>query len=286
MPANLLVRLAKMANLKATGNELPNRDFSRMDLSKVRQLDTASWIGVLPLGATEQHGPHLPLETDTLIANGVVERLKSALPQELAVSFLKTEPVVYSPEHLDYAGTKSLTYQEAIERWISIGENLNSLGIRKLVLLNAHGGNSPMMTIVATELRVRFSMLCVVTSWTRIGRPKGVIDESKASIDIHGGDIETSVMLALHPDKVKMSKAADFGSEQTRLLQENTYLHAYGRHAFGWKMQDLNPIGVTGDAKAASAEKGEKLLEYSVKGLIQLFAEVDRFDVSVFDRSI
>ena len=261
---------------------MPNRDFLAMASSTIAKMNTAKWIAVLPLGATEQHGPHLPLETDTLIVEGVVARLKNILPKTLPVTFLRSEPVGYSPEHLDYIGSRSLAYQEAIDRWISIGEHLHSLGIYKLVLLNAHGGNSPLMTVVATELRVRFDMLCVATSWTRFGRPEGLIDEEAAAIDIHGGEIETSVMLALHPDLVNMKKAKKFSSRQSNLLRTNTYLHAYGRHAFGWKMQDLNPVGVTGNARAATAEKGKALLDHAVTGLVQLLKEVNRFDVAQF----
>lgn len=264
----------------------PLRDFNAMDTNKIKTCDRGDWIVVLPLGAYEQHGPHLPLETDSLIAAGVVERLKRKIPKKIKVSFLPVEQVGYSPEHLDYPNTRSLAFDEAINRWINIGENLSSLGIRKLILLNAHGGNSPLMAIVATELRVRFDMLCVATSWTRFGRPDGLIDPSAAAIDIHGGDIETSVMLALDVEKVNMKAAKKFTSEQTKFLKKNTYLHAYGRHAFGWKIQDLNPKGVCGDAKSASAEKGEALLAHAVSGLMILLKEVDRFDLKLFDRQI
>ena len=271
-----------MTKAKTGKPDMPNRDFLAMASSTIAKMNTAKWIAVLPLGATEQHGPHLPLETDTLIVEGVVARLKNILPKTLPVTFLRSEPVGYSPEHLDYTGSRSLAYQEAIDRWISIGEHLHSLGIYKLVLLNAHGGNSPLMTVVATELRVRFDMLCVATSWTRFGRPEGLIDEEAAAIDIHGGEIETSVMLALHPDLVNMKKAKKFSSRQSNLLRTNTYLHAYGRHAFGWKMQDLNPVGVAGNARAATAEKGKALLDHAVTGLVQLLKEVNRFDVAQF----
>lgn len=269
-----------------TGSGFPLTDFSQMKSDEIRGADTRDWIAVLPLGATEQHGPHLPLETDTIIAEGVVSVIKSWLKKSDKVTFLKTEAVGYSPEHLDYVGSRSLGYQEAIERWVAIGEHLNSLGIRKLILLNAHGGNSPLMTIVATELRVRFDMLCVATSWTRFGYPDGLINEAARAIDIHGGDIETSVMLALRPELVEMEKAENFKSNQSQFLKNNTYLHAYGRHAFGWKMQDLNPVGVTGNAKAATAEKGNWLLDHFVAGFLQLLEEVARFDLNLFTKEL
>jgi creatinine amidohydrolase len=242
--------------------------------------ERADWIAVLPLGAHEGHGPHLPLETDTLIAEGIVTRLIAALPACLPVTFLPAEPISYSPEHLDVAGTRSLTYAQAIERWLAIASDLSALGIRKLVLLNAHGGNSPLMTIVTTEARVRLNMLAVATSWTRFGQPEGWIAPDRKALDIHGGDIETSVMLALRPDRVDMAKAEDFRSRQSEYASRFRHLRAYGPHAFGWKMSDLNSKGVAGDAGAATAEKGERLLAHSVQGLTELLADIAAFDAS------
>lgn len=269
-------------------NKLPN-NWSKTDFELIAADNTPSdgpnsWIAVLPLGATEQHGPHLPFETDTLIAQGVVDRLNKELAANHKITFLPVEPIGYSPEHLDFEGSKSLPYDDAIKRWVGIGEKLSTLGVRKLVLLNAHGGNSPLMTIVATELRVRFSMLCVATSWTRFGKPKGMYSEEELAIDIHGGDIETSVMLALNPDKVNMKLAESFASAQSNFADKFTYLRAYGRHSFGWKMQDLNPKGVVGNAKKATSEKGEALLSISVEGLLKLLDDVNKFDLKLFDQ--
>ncbi|ANL29587.1 creatininase protein [Rhizobium phaseoli] len=236
-------------------------------------------IAVLPLGAHEQHGPHLPFETDTLIAEGIAGRLKTALPAGLPVTFLPAESVGYSIEHMDVEGTKTLAFDEAVNRWLGIAERLAEQKIRKFVMLNAHGGNSPLMTIVATEARIRFAMLAVATSWTRFGLPDGVIRPQEKAIGIHGGDIETSVMLALHPDKVDMAEAADFPSRQSEFAGRFKHLRAYGPHAFGWKMSDLNPQGAAGNAAAATAEKGEALIAHAVKGLVELLEDVDAFDV-------
>jgi creatinine amidohydrolase len=240
------------------------------------------WIALLPLGAHEQHGPHLPFETDRLIVEGIVDRLVARRPADLPVTVLPAEPVGYSIEHMDVAGTRTLGYQEAVERWLGIAENLSEKGIRKFVMLNAHGGNSPLMTIVATEARVRFGMLAVATSWTRFGLPEGVIDPQEKAIGIHGGEIETSVMLALHPDRVAMDRAEDFSSHQSEFAARFKRLRAYGPHAFGWKMADLNPRGVTGNAAAATAEKGEKLIDHAVTGLIELLRDVQMFDIETF----
>ena len=239
-------------------------------------------IAILPLGAHEYHGPHLPLDTDTIIASAVAKRLRDALPDDLDVIFLNAEPVGYSPEHLDRPGTKSLAYGEAIEKWLATAGDLANRGIMKLILLNAHGGNSPLLTVVATEARIRFGMLCVATSWTRFGMPDDAISPEAKAIDIHGGDIETSVMLAIAPDKVEMTKAKNFPSAQSVYTRDFHHLRAYGPHAFGWTMRDLNVDGAAGNAAIASAEKGEALLAHSVKGLMELVEDVDGFDVSSF----
>ncbi len=238
-------------------------------------------IALLPLGAYEQHGPHLPFETDTLIADGLVARLKDALPGALSIKFLPVEPVGYSIEHMDIAGTKTLAFDEAVHRWIRLGEGLAHQGLSKLVILNAHGGNAPLMTIVATELRIRFNMLAVATSWTRFGLPEGLISPDEKALDIHGGFIETSVMLALYPERVDMENAGNFDSNQRHFIEIFKHLRAYGPHAFGWKMTDLNREGVAGDATRATAEAGEAIISHSVKGIIELLEDVDRFDCSV-----
>lgn len=260
--------------------------YTQFDDEKITAgFDASERIVVLPLGAHEQHGPHLPFETDTLIATGIVSRLKQALPDNLPVSFLPVEPVGYSIEHMDVTGTKTLGFNEAIERWLEIARQQHEQGVRKLIMLNAHGGNSPLMTIVATEARVRFDMLAVATSWTRFGLPEELITPEEKAIDIHGGDIETSVMLALCPQHVAMEKAQAFSSRQREFSNRFKHLRAYGPHAFGWKMSDLNPLGVAGNAAAASAEKGEKIIARSVKGLIELLQDVHAFDVNAFASS-
>ena len=260
----------------------PKQKWTDMNEAAISKADCSNWICVLPLGAHEQHGHHLPFETDTIIADGIALRLASELAPTLPVTFLPTETVGYSIEHMDFKGSKTLGFNEAILRWIGIGEKLSQSGITKLLLLNAHGGNSPLMTIVATELRVRFSMMCVATSWTRFLEVGDELSQAEKSFGIHGGDVETSVMLALSPENVDMERADNFPSFQEKLAGEYQYLRAYGPHAFGWKMQDLNGDGVTGNASAANAEKGERLINQSVKGLAALIREMHQFDASRF----
>lgn len=243
-------------------------------------LPSAQTIAVLPLGATEQHGPHLPFETDTIIAEGVVARTRTLLAPDMDVHFLPAEPIGYSVEHMDVSGTKTLGYEEAIERWIGIGHKCFEQGYRRFVMLNAHGGNSALMTIVATELRMRHPMLAVATSWTRFGYPPALVSPHERALGIHGGLIETSVMLALRPDLVDMDRARDFPSAQEGFTTQFKHLRAYGPHAFGWKMSDLSSEGVTGNAASASAETGEAILDHAARGFVELLEDAARFDLS------
>lgn len=237
-------------------------------------------IAILPLGAHEQHGPHLPFETDALIVHAVAQRLLNAAPDHVRLELLPVEPVGYSIEHMDAPCTRTLAFDEAVNRWLDVAAACAERGVRRLLLLNAHGGNSPLLTIVATEARVRFNMLAVATSWTRFGVPAEILTPAENALDIHAGDIETSVMLAIRPDLVRHGALRDFPSRQAEFARSFTHLRAYGPHAFGWKMSDLNPDGAAGNASRASAAKGEAILAHSVRGLSELLADMAAFDVA------
>ena len=258
---------------------LPRRHYSEMTAGELSAARENGWIAVLPLGATEQHGPHLPFETDTIIAEGVAARVIEHAPATLPFTVLPAEPVGYSIEHMDVPGTKTLAFDEAVTRWIGIGEALHTQGFRKFVMLNAHGGNSPLMTVVATELRVRLAMLAVATSWTRF-LPAGMVSADEKAYGIHGGEIETAVMLALRPDLVTMENASDFPSAQEHHTRDFRRLRAYGPHAYGWKMSDLNPDGAAGNAAAATAELGERLLDTAAEGFMELLEDMAGFEPS------
>lgn len=233
-------------------------------------------IIILPLGATEQHGPHLPKETDSLIANELAQRLSRAREE---VQRLPTQTVGYSVEHLDYEGTLSLQFDQAVHTWLSMIKNQVDKGHRKFLLLNAHGGNSPLLTIVATEARIRYHCLVVATSWTRFGLPHPLSKELDSSIDIHAGAIETSMIMAIAPDLVDPSQCRNFPSKQLDYRAQFKHLRAYGPHAFGWKMQDLNQDGAVGNAQNASADKGEAILRHATNGLLELIDDMNNFDV-------
>ena len=258
---------------------LPRRFWHEMTTRDFAHSDTARWIAVLPVAAIEQHGPHLPVYTDTCIAEGLIARSVALLPDDLPVTFLPVQAIGKSNEHISSPGTVTSTWETTTKLWLDIGESVLRAGIRKLILINSHGGNVPMVDIVARELRVRHDMLVVATAWSRFGHPDGISAPEEGLYGIDGGDIETSMMLHLRPDLVKMDLAEDFRSTQLAMIDEFKHLRAHGPVQFGWKAQDLNPKGAVGNAKAASAEKGKAVVEYQARAFIELCRDVRRFDV-------
>jgi creatinine amidohydrolase len=241
--------------------------------------DPGAWIAVLPVAAIEQHGPHLPLFTDACIAEGMVARAIELMPAELPVTFLPVQAVGKSNEHISSPGTLTLSWETVTRAWIELGESVRRAGVMKLILINAHGGNVPVLDTVARELRVRHDMLAVATGWSRFGYPEEMFGARELSYGIHGGEIETSLMLHLRPDLVRMDRAEDFLSAQLGFLDEFRHLRAHGPAQFGWKAQDLNPAGAVGNAKAATAEKGQAVLDHQAAAFVALCRDVDEFDL-------
>ncbi len=257
---------------------LPRRYWPEMTARDFADNDTSGWIAVLPVAAIEQHGPHLPVYTDTCIAEGMVRRTIDLLPDDLPVTFLPVQAIGKSNEHISSPGTLTSTWETTTRLWLEIGDSVHRAGVRKLIVVNSHGGNVPMVDIVARELRVRHDMLVVATAWSRFGHPQGLPAGDELLYGIHGGDIETSIMLHLRADLVRMDKAIDFRSSQLEFIKEFKHLRAHGPVQFGWKAQDLNPQGVVGNASAANAEKGRAVVDHQANAFVELCRDVHRFD--------
>lgn len=255
-----------------------------MPANQIAAADTGDWIAVLPVAATEQHGPHLPASTDADIARALVAAAVSALPRDAKVSFLPIEEVGASAEHGDTPGTISRDPCELARAWFEIAADLNIKGIRKLVLVSSHGGNTPVCDMVIQRARIDLGMLAVATSWSRFGYPDGLFSDDEIALGIHGGDIETSIMLAARPETVDMAKAEQFASQQRDLMRDMKYLRAYGPHRFGWMMHDLNAEGVTGNAGAATADKGAAVIAHQSQRFIELLEDVRSFDPAFLKR--
>ena len=237
-------------------------------------IDAEATVAVLPVAAIEQHGPHLPVSTDTTIMNGMLETVIAHLPADLDIRILPVQAVGKSNEHLHAPGTLTLPAATLIDAWSELGLSVARAGLRKIVVVNSHGGNEEIMGIVTRELRVRAKMLAVKTSWQRFGRPAGMYSSREDRYGIHGGDVETSLMLHFRPDLVDMGKAEDFVSRVEAAEKEFSLLRHTGTHAFAWIASDLNPNGTVGEANLATAEKGRLTAEHQADGFVQLLRDV------------
>lgn len=259
------------------------RFWSDLTTADVASLDLARTIAVLPVAAIEQHGPHLPLSVDTDIANGVVAASLPHIAPDLPALFLPTQAVGYSPEHTRFAGTLTLKAETVLRVWTEIGECVAASGVKKLVLFNAHGGQVGLLDVVARDLRARLGLLVYSVNWFHLplldaeGHDlNAMFSAEEHRFGIHGGEIETSLMLALSADKVRMEHAANFASKsQDRAGRFN--ILGNGKSAkLGWQMQDYNACGAVGNAAAATAEKGRAVLEAAGRSLARLLSEIDQ----------
>jgi creatinine amidohydrolase len=251
-------------------SDLKSPDFARLDVSRS--------MAVLPLAATEQHGPHLPLSVDTDLVNGVIAHALPHLPVALSVFFLPTQTVGRSIEHVDFTGTLTLSAAALIHAWVDLGECVSRTGINKLVLLNSHGGNVSTMDIVGRELRARFGMTVALVNTFALPMPDAVqrlFGADEPRFGVHGGDVETSMMLALHPERVDMAQAQNFASSSQQRAQNFPILGNGTSVKLAWAAQDLNPSGAAGNAAAATAEKGRAVLAASGQALAALLAEFE-----------
>ncbi len=240
-------------------------------------VDCDRTIAVLPVAAIEQHGPHLPVSTDLTIANGMVEEVRQRCPEDLDVLVLPTQPVGKSNEHLRSPGTLTLTAETALKIWVELGESVARAKVRKLVMINSHGGNAALLEVVARELRIRCGMLAVHGAWRRFGLPAGLYTPLEGEVGIHAGDIETSLMLHFRPDLVRMANAEDFAPTTIRMAKDFAVLRPTGVNAFGWIAQDLHASGAAGNASLGTAEKGRLTAAHQADGFISLLRDVTRF---------
>jgi creatinine amidohydrolase len=264
----------------------PPRDWTAIHWPDIAKEDAARWIAVLPLAATEQHGPHLPLRTDVLIAEAYLARVRELLPSRFPATFLPIEEIGISTEHTDYPGTLTLPAEAALKKWMALGEAAARAGVKKLVMVTSHGGNSAAMTIVAQNLRAQYGLLAVTTAWSRFGAPEEIFSGSELRHGIHGGAVETSIMLARYPHEVRSDAIRNFEPSSIAMEKKYRWLSTHRPAPFAWQAQDLHPSGAAGDATQASAEKGERLLDHGARAFCELLADVDNFDVKTLGNGV
>ncbi|WP_172299392.1 creatininase family protein [Pseudoruegeria sp. HB172150] len=252
---------------------MPFTPWSDLRTTDFASLDRERSVALLPVGATEQHGPHLPLSTDTVLAEEMA-KLSGAAAERAEVLLLPAVAVAKSDEHVGFAGTLTLDGPTLLAVLEQIGASVARAGVGRFVCLNAHGGNVPVLQQLCRSLRLKHDMLAVTAGWIGMGFPEGAVPERERAEGIHAGLVETAAMLHFRPDLVDMSKAEHFVPTSSAVAARNEVLRMMGSVTMGWRSEDLHPAGAAGDARGATAELGARLATHSAARFGKLLDEV------------
>ena len=267
-------------------SNLSSRQFSQLSASP----DIAQVVAVLPVAATEQHGPHLPVSVDTTLVEGVIEASLAHLAPELPVLFMPTQAIGKSNEHIRFPGTLTLSAQTLISVWMELGACVARTGIKKLVLLNSHGGQVSVMDIVARDLRTAHDLIVFSTNWYTLPLGEDVLNlfpPDEHRFGIHAGDMETSMMLALEEKSgdrhIDMRQARDFKSTAQERAAKYPILGNGSSAKLAWQVQDYNAMGAAGNAAIATAAKGHALIDSAGLQLAKLLQEISDLPLSTLN---
>ena len=270
--------------------QLPSRFWADLTSRHFAQLAASPAIhqavAVLPVAATEQHGPHLPVSVDTTLVNGVVNASLVHLPAGLPVLFLPTQQVGKSNEHIRFPGTLTLSAQTLISMWMELGACVARAGFKKLVLLNSHGGQVSVMDIVARDLRTEHDLIVYSTNWYTLPLGDSVMNMFPAEehrFGIHAGDMETSMMLALREKYVDMAQAQYFRSTAQQRAADYPILGNGSSAKLGWQVQDYNAMGAAGNAAAATKAKGHAIIDAAGLQLAKFLHEVSSLPLNTLN---
>lgn len=253
---------------------MPFRRWADLKTTDFPPVDRARALAVLPLAATEQHGPHLPLGTDTLIMEGLMAEAGARSPAGLDVAVLPTFAIGKSTEHANFAGSLTFSATTLLTMLSEVVAGIAAAGYAKLAFVSSHGGNAEVMALAMQEAREKHGIIAAQCSWRRFGRPDGLFSARENTFGIHGGDYETSLMLHFAPRLVDMSKATDFPAKAEGIASANTHLRLYGPLSIGWMAEDNHPSGVVGEAHLATAQKGAAVAAFQAQRFVAFLQEV------------
>jgi creatinine amidohydrolase len=258
-------------------------DWQHLTAPELNAMAERDPVAVLVLGATEQHGKHLPLNTDTRIGLGLQQAMRDALSDDVTALCLPPMTIGASDEHMSFPGTLSLPARLAVETLEAYGDSIARAGIKRLVLINSHGGNKAVMDLAALTLRRRHHMRVIKATYTRLPPLKDAIDADELRRGLHGGMLETAMMLYLAPKQVHMHRAKNaltqpppVNAQVDNALVDNALVGPEGAAPFAWLAEDLSPDGIAGNATQATAELGERLVHHYGRLLAQVVEETAR----------
>jgi creatinine amidohydrolase len=265
--------------------DLGSRQWSALGAVERAAVVARDPVLVLPLAATEQHGPHLPTSTDADIGLGLLSVAVERLPDAADVWVLPPVTVGASAEHVSFPATRSVSTEDLVHAICGTGEALAAEGVRRLVLANSHGGNRHAMEVAGLRLRRAHRMLVVKASYFRFERPADVgLPRREWRHGLHGGAVETAMMMHLRPDLVRHEAVSDFASLGSELEETLRRLGPEGEASFAWLAEDLNPEGVVGDAGLATPEMGALLVAHYARVLAEVLEDAGRFPLDRLGR--
>lgn len=238
------------------------RDLAALTFAEVAALEKSGGVVVLPLGSTEQHGPHLPLATDSIVADRLLDAALDLLPEGCRVWRLPTLPYGKSNEHAGFAGTLTLSHQTLAALLHELARGVADAGFSRLAFFSGHGGNTPSLDVVARDVRAATSLDCFVIDPAIQFSAVSGLPERERELGYHAGQLETSLMLALAPELVRMERAV---AEFPPRAAQRVGLAGPARRA--WLTADVSRSGVMGDATAADAQQGERMLSDTARAL-------------------
>ncbi|HEY9817358.1 MAG TPA: creatininase family protein [Candidatus Obscuribacterales bacterium] len=255
----------------------PDRFFAYLTWTDIQAMpDKENTVIIQPIGAIEQHGPHLPVAVDAAIASAVTGQALAKLDASIPAYALPPLHYGKSNEHWHFPGTITLSAQTLIALLMEVAESIYRAGFRKFVLLNAHGGQPQIMEIVARDLHQQHDDFLVFPLFTwRAPHDAGkLMTEKEKELGIHAGDAETSVMLSILPDQVQMERAQ---AEYPQGLPTDSLLSMEGKLPFAWTTRDLSRSGTLGDPTVATVDKGDRIMDSVTNGWVQVIEDIYRF---------
>ena len=257
-----------------------NAYWAELTTQSFESISAEQTIALLPVAAIEQHGPHLPLDTDVQICRGLVKQVMASTTGGQQLIALPLMEIGESSEHSDFPGTLSSPPEHLISLWTSLGKQIQKVGIKKLLILNTHGGQPTIVDLVAQRLRMEDQMLVVGVNSFRLGIPDSLFDPQEITNGIHAGEIETSMMLHLNPSAVKMELSENFVSRSPLTTGSHPHIGLSGFARAAWQAQDLTRQGAIGNASNADPERGALLIEHMVNKILQVLSDMACFPLS------
>lgn len=232
-------------------------------------------IAILPIGSAEQHGPHLPLSTDFVVADSLARDAVTAYGDELGLLLLPSMAVSKSNEHAWSPGTLWLSATTMLAVLDELARCVATTPVRKLVFLNGHGGNSALLQVASRDVRLAHGLQTFVMHPSVPPDQGGKSPSAELGMGIHAGLEETSIMLHLRPELVRLELSERSVPEHLASFERVRF---GGAVSFGWLSDDFGTNGTLGDPAGATAEHGKQVYEAMITAAGQSLAEIARFD--------